>query len=245
MSATAPLVGIPLRPQRIEGHVPRQIVNRAYLDSLQAAGGIPLLLPLLDDAAQLRRLFDHCDALLLPGGADIDPRRYGQEADSSCAVNADPELDAHELLITGWALDAGLPLLAICRGAQLLNVARGGTLWQDIAAQRAGDAAHDNHGPGVSRAELVHELEVVAGTRLHGIVGGGRLRVNSLHHQAIRDLGDGLIASAHAVPDGLVEAVELPGTAMVLGIQCHPEELTEGHDWARRLFAALVAAAGR
>ena len=240
MSVPAPLVGIPLRPQRLDGPPPRQVVNRAYVASVEGAGAVPLPIPMLVSRDHLRQLFLMCDALLLPGGADVDPARYGESVDGACDVAADPELDEHELTLTRWALDADLPLLAICRGTQLLNVALGGTLWQDIAAQSAGDPAHDNHGAATARTELVHDVDVVPGTLLHRVLGTGRLRVNSLHHQAIRNVGEGLVVGARAVPDGLVEAVELPGSRMVLGVQCHPEELTAEHDWARRLFAALV-----
>ena len=231
------VVGFTLRPQRAEGTPPRYVQNRRYLDGLLAAGAVPLGIPAVADERVLRTLYDRCDALLLPGGPDVEPSRYGEATRADCDVSPVPELDAAEFTLAGWALQEGRPLLAICRGVQVLNVALGGTLWQDIAAQQAGDPAHH----GKDRTALAHEVSVVSGTALHRVLGADRLAWNSLHHQALRDLGDGLVASAVA-GDGLVEGVELPGRP-VLGVQCHPEELAPSAGWASALFEWLVDAA--
>ena len=231
------VVGFTLRPQRAEGTPPRYVQNRRYLDGLVAAGAVPLGIPAVADERVLRTLYDRCDALLLPGGPDVDPRRYGEEAREDCHVTPVPELDAAEFPLTRWALEEGRPLLAICRGIQVLNVALGGTLWQDIAVQHAGDPAHH----GSDRTAPAHQVSIVEGTALRRVVGADRLAWNSLHHQALRDLGRGLVASAVA-DDGLVEGVELPDRPVV-GVQCHPEEMAPAAGWAAALFGWLVDAA--
>jgi putative glutamine amidotransferase len=231
------VVGVTLRPQALDGTPPRYVQNRRYLDGLLAAGAVPLGIPPLDDEAALRALYDRCDALLLPGGPDVEPARYGEATRADCHVTTAPELDAAEFLLTAWALAEGRPLLAICRGLQVLNVALGGTLWQDIVAQGAGAAGHD----GNDRAVPAHTVAITPGTALHRVVGADKVRWNSVHHQALRALGGGLVVSARS-DDGLVEGVELPDRP-VLGVQCHPEELTAGAAWAAGLFTWLVSAA--
>jgi len=237
--STSPIVvGITLRPQVLDGTPPRYVQNRRYVDGLTAAGAVPLGIPPLGDERALRALYERCDALLLPGGPDVEPTRYGEATRDDCHVTTSPELDAAELALTGWALEDGMPLLAICRGLQVLNVALGGTLWQDIAVQDAGDGAHD----GNPREALAHEVSVVPGTTLHHITGADTLRWNSVHHQALRELGAGLLVSARSA-DGLVEGVELPNRPVV-GVQCHPEELAPTQGWAANLFGWLLGAAG-
>ena len=238
MQTTPPVVaGITLRPQALEGAPPRYVQNRRYLEGLLAAGAVPLGIPPLQDERALRTLYDRCDALLLPGGPDVEPRRYGEEPRADCNLSTAPELDAAEFTLVRWALDDGKPLLAICRGIQVLNVALGGTLWQDIAVQGAGMHGHD----GNPRDAAAHDVEVVPGTALHGAVQDTALRWNSVHHQALRDLGPGLVVSARS-EDGVIEGVELPGRA-VIGVQCHPEEMAVAEPWAAALFAWLVGAA--
>jgi putative glutamine amidotransferase len=231
------IVGITLRPQAMPGTPPRYVQNRRYIEGLTAAGAVPLGIPPLAGERTLRALYDRCDALLLPGGPDVEPSRYAEEVRADCHVETAPELDAAELPLTRWALDDGRPILAICRGLQVLNVALGGTLWQDVVVQHAGQDGHDSE----DRAALVHDVAVVPGTLLHRVVGADRLRVNSVHHQAVRELGRGLVVSARA-GDGLVEGAELPDRP-VLGVQCHPEELAGGEAWAAALFGWLAAAA--
>jgi putative glutamine amidotransferase len=177
--------------------------------------------------------------MCLPGGPDVEPTLYGEETRADCAVEVDSELDCAEMLLARWALEADKPVLAICRGAQVLNVALGGTLWQDVGTQGATEHNHSQDG---SRQELTHNIDVTPDSRLHAIAGAKLVDVNSMHHQALRDLGRDLVVTARA-HDGLVEAVEHPGRRFVVGLQCHPEELYLERDWARRLFADFVAAA--
>lgn len=236
---SGPVVGLTLRPQVAAGLPPRLAQNRAYVESLAGAGAIALGIPPLADAEALLALLDRCDALLLPGGPDVEPARYGEEVVAGIAVTTAPELDAAELTLLRAALDRRMPVLAICRGIQLLNVALGGTLWQDVAAQHDGGIAHDSS----DRGALVHDVAVEAGSTLSAIIGASGARWNSVHHQGIRRLGDGLVAIAHA-PDGLVEAVELPGRP-VLGVQCHPEELAPHVPWAGGIMEWLTREAAR
>ncbi len=183
-------------------------------------------------------LFDLCDGLCLPGGPDVEPALYGESMRADCEVQVDAELDRAEMRLAAWVLDADKPLLAICRGAQVLNVALCGTLWQDVGT--LGATEHD-HYPEASRDDVTHPIEVDPGSRLHAIAGEGVVDVNSMHHQAVRDLGRDLVVTARA-HDGLVEAVEHPGRRFVVGVQCHPEELYLERAWARRLFVDFVAA---
>ena len=236
------VVGITLRP--VAGDSERLLVNRAYSDSLERAGALPLGIPTLRDPAPAVALLDLCDALLLPGGPDVEPRRYGEELRADCRTEAVPDLDATEAAVLRRALERDLPVLAICRGCQLLNVVCGGTLWQDIAVQGAGDPAHDGETAGTPRAETVHPVVLEPDSLVSAVLLATVVGVNSLHHQALRDIGTGLRVVGRS-PDGLVEAVEMTERGFVLGLQCHPEELSATEPWAARLFAALVAAARR
>ncbi|MFN2226018.1 MAG: gamma-glutamyl-gamma-aminobutyrate hydrolase family protein, partial [Anaerolineae bacterium] len=216
----APVVGLTCAslPPGDEFGPPRLSQNRRYLEALVRAGAAPVLIPHLDDPALLRAVYERLDAVLLPGGVDVAPEEYGQRRHEKCGT-VDPERDETELALARWCLDDGLPLLAICRGIQILNVALGGSLYQDIAAQVPGALRHDWH-PGHPRDLLAHPVQIVPGTRLAAIVQEAppspasgdalTLEVNSLHHQAIRDLAPGLTITARA-PDDLVEAVEVEG----------------------------------
>ena len=234
------VIGVPLRPYTSRKAPAKLGLNRTYFDALESAGAIAIPIPITHDTERLRFYYELLDGLLLPGGADVEPRRYGAVARDDCNLDLMPELDEVELTLTRWAIADGLPVLAICRGIQVLNVACEGTLWQDLNVE---GATHEQHYR-EPRDLLVHGLEVEPGTLLARTLGETHLRVNSLHHQAIRDLGPSLQAVAHS-PDGLVEGVELPDREFVLGIQCHPEELSRKEKWAARLFAGLVEAAGR
>ena len=233
------LIGITLRVLHEKGLPADLARNRAYFDALEGAGATPVGISSSLSEPHLRELFDLSDGLCLPGGPDVEPALYGEETRADCAVEVDGELDRAEMLLARWALEADKPVLAICRGAQVLNVALGGTLWQDVGTQGATEHNHSQDG---SRQELTHNIDVIPESRLHSIAGSHLVDVNSMHHQALRDLGRDLVVTARA-HDGLVEAVEHPGRRFVVGLQCHPEELYVERDWARRLFSDFVAAA--
>ncbi|WP_051772641.1 gamma-glutamyl-gamma-aminobutyrate hydrolase family protein [Saccharothrix sp. NRRL B-16314] len=221
-----PLIGVSTYLERARfgvWDVEAAVLHRDYLDSVVRAGGNPVLLPPVGewDADAIGFL----DGLVLAGGADVDPSRYGRPRDPRTGP-ARPERDAVELSLTRAALKLDLPLLAVCRGMQVLNVALGGTLVQHVEGHNPAPAVFEHTG-----------IAVAPGSRLAGVVGLATT-VHCHHHQALDVVGDGLRVVAGA-PDGTVEAVELPGASFVLGVQSHPEADSEDD----RLFAALVDAA--
>jgi len=221
--------------------VPRMTLNLSYLRALEAAGAAPLTITPGMDRDGIEGVLRMCSGLVLTGGGDVAPARYGQQPTEHLKFVSD-ERDELELAAIGAANAAGLPILAICRGMQVLNVALGGSLVQDIPAMVEGALAHSVEDP---RYEPAHPVEVAAGSRLAAIVGAGRTEVNSRHHQALAELGTGLVVTARA-PDGIVEAVELPRERFVLGVQWHPEDMAGRGVFGRsaeRLFAAFVEAA--
>jgi putative glutamine amidotransferase len=234
------VAGVPLRPFSAAGTPPKLALNRAYFDALEVAGCEIVPIPILRDVSRLRFHYELLDALVLPGGADVEPRRYGAVARADCGLYTMPELDEAEFTLLRWAIADGMPVLAICRGIQVLNVACGGTLWQDLHVEGVTRIAHDRE----PRDLLAHAIAIEPGSVLARAMGATRVEVNSMHHQGIRDLGAGLRAVATS-DDGLIEGVELQDSRFVVGIQCHPEELAPKHEWARRLFTALADAGAR
>lgn len=210
-------------------------------DRVHESGGLPLVLPYAPDDEILDLQLEGLEGLLLIGGDfDVDPRRYGEEPHPQLGT-LKPERTDLELKLCQRALAGGLPLLGICGGMQVLNVARGGTLWQHLPAQRPTDLVHvQPH----NRKVPAHGVEIVAGSLLARVCGEAALSVNTTHHQGIRDLGRGLVASAVA-SDGLVEAIEDPSQPFCLAVQWHPETLDQVDDAHRHrgIFAGLVDAA--
>ena len=231
------VVGLPLRPFITPGNPPKLALNRTYFDALEAAGADTLPIPIVPDD-NLRFYYEMLDGLVLPGGADVEPQRYGEAPRADRGLYTMPEVDAAEFTLLRWALADGLPVLAICRGIQVLNVALGGTLYQDIHVEGATARPHDCE----PRDSLVHGLDLEPSSLLARSIGATHVEVNSLHHQAVRDLAPSLRAVGRS-DDGLIEGVERPGDGFVVGIQAHPEELAPQHEWARKLFEALVEAA--
>lgn len=242
-----PVVGIPTQTLQSLGGVsaeipPSWVMSQRYVIALTQAGAIPYLIPLVDEPT-LRGVYEQLDAVFLPGGADIDPASYGLDPSPLCD-RTDPARDRVELSLATWAIEEGKPVLGVCRGMQLINVATGGTLYQDLAQQMRGAIKHDYfpfNGRTFARDFLAHEVRVAAGSRLAALMGDGLLRVNSMHHQGVRELGTGLIATAVA-PDGLIEAVEGDGDAYLLAVQWHPEALTDNDARTRRLFEDFIDA---
>lgn len=234
-----PLIGVPCYSGELTGsHRPIYGNNRAYIHALIAAGVTPLLIPPELDASALEGLCAQLDGLLLAGGADIDPAHYGEQRSSACG-DVEPDRDELELALTRMALDRDLPTLGICRGLQVLNVACGGTLYQDIATGRPDAQLHDQHH--LRRDYLAHSITVERGSRLGEILGVTETRVNSLHHQAVDRPGNGLRVVARA-EDGLPEGIEAPDRRFAVAVQYHPEELAETDALSRRLFAAFAEA---
>ncbi|HEY9229183.1 MAG TPA: gamma-glutamyl-gamma-aminobutyrate hydrolase family protein, partial [Gemmatimonadaceae bacterium] len=247
-SSTRPVVGIPTQTLQSLGGVsaeipPSWVMSQRYVATLTNAGAIPWLIPLIDDET-LRGIFDRLDAVFLPGGADIDPASYGRDPHPLCD-KTDPERDRVELALATWAIEEGTPVLGVCRGMQILNLAAGGTLYQDLAEQRSGSIKHDYFPFGdqsFRRDFLAHEVHVSPGTRLARIFGEGLLRVNSMHHQGVRNIGRDLTVSATAT-DGLIEGFEGDRrSGYIVGVQWHPEALTDHHGPSKRLFEDFVNA---
>ena len=208
-----------------------------YVRAVEKAGGLALVLApgTADDAPVL---LDHLDGLLTTGGADIDPGLYG-ETPHETVTRVIPERDALELALSREALRRDLPLLAICRGHQVLNVAIGGTLVQDLPSQWKGAINHD---PDVERWSPAHDVRILPGTRLREILGRERVAVNSFHHQAVKEPGQGAVVSAYSEGDDVVEAIEIPGHRLALGVQWHPESFWDKDGSFQPLFEALVKA---
>ena len=224
------------------GQIPeRAYVNASYLRAVQGAGGIPVLLPPQLDPEARDDLWRRLHGLVLTGGGDLDPGRFG-ETPHAAVYDVSAARDELELRLTGAAIENELPVFAICRGIQVLNVALGGTLVQDIPSEIDTTIAHSQK---EKREEATHTVTVSGETRLAAVLGAHDVRVNSFHHQSIKRLGRGLRDVAWA-PDGVIEGVELPDAPMlVLGVQWHPEDLVDHDPAAASLFRALVDAAGR
>lgn len=214
-----------------------------YLQAIEAAGGAPMLIHLTTNDEVLDRLYQQIDGLLLAGGEDIDPGSYGAPRHPKLG-DPDPLQDDVEIKLTQWALRDGKPVLAICRGIQLLNVALGGTLYQDIPSEIEGALNHNESTDREDMTHLAHPIVIERDSRLAGLLGATEAMVNTLHHQALRNVAPALRVTARA-PDGVVEAVEAMSSGWVVGVQCHPEMMWNGADprWAR-VFQAFVEAAG-
>ena len=214
---------------------------RAYFDAVERAGGQPVL---VDDARDPKALMGRVDALVLTGGPDVDPRLYGEEPHDA-VYGVDRRADDFEAALAEAALVRSIPTLAICRGIQLLNVARGGSLYQHII-ENPGVPAHGQ--PGVAGGARLHEVTLTAGSLVADVMAATRVTVSCHHHQAIDRLGDGLVVAGCAA-DGIVEAVELADTRgggpFVLAVQWHPEDTAADDPAQQRLFDALVHQANR
>jgi len=235
----APLIGI-TTSIALDTTPERVYVNRAYVQAVEAAGGVPVLLPPALSATSRAALWARLDGLLLTGGGDIEPARFGQPRHPTTA-DTSPQRDAFECELVERALAEQLPVFGICRGMQVLNVALGGSLCQDLASEHASALAHAQTAP---REQATHTVKILPETtQLAALVGAAELEVNSFHHQAVDRLGRGLRETARA-PDDVIEGLESDSPALfVLGVQWHPEHLVEHDGAARALFAALVGAA--
>jgi putative glutamine amidotransferase len=243
-----PLIGISTSEVRVPDHVspkaqsdpPRRemALGMKYCVAIEAAGGLPVVMPPLD-SDDVAPLVGRLSAICLSGGPDINPGTYGGHYHPQLGPT-EPQLDTFELALVHTALEREVPLLAICRGAQILNVALGGDLYQHLPEDPGGPIQHRKPTPDAPDAK--HDVEVEEGSLLSRALGlSGTAHVNSYHHQAAHTLGRGLHAVAHA-PDGVIEAIELPERAFVIGVQWHAEALIERPEQAS-LFEAFVSAA--
>jgi putative glutamine amidotransferase len=204
-----------------------------YFDSVELAGGVPVLIPQIRNGDALRDLLGRLGGLVITGGPDTPPARYGQPA-HSMTKPVHKRRDEFDFRCLETALDLGLPILAICYGAQLLNVFLGGTLIQDIPSQRPSAGRHVQDGP-----RLLHPVRIEPDTKLARCLGVAGLEANSSHHQAVDQLGRGLRVSARS-RDGIVEGIETTDDRLILGVQWHPEELAAKSPDHLKLFQAVV-----
>jgi putative glutamine amidotransferase len=216
-----PLIGVFAHAPRTLEFFAAQTCPETYLLALENAGADPVILPVYDSDETLRRYVQMCDGFLLPGGIDVNPLTYGEDPHPMLQGNR-LDFDECELHLIRLILETKKPLLGICRGCQILNVAFGGTLYQDIVSMHEGAQLHSQTEltPGASS----HRIRIEPGSVLEELY-GSEMRVNSFHHQAVKELGKGLKATAHAY-DGIIEAYEAVDYPFVLGVQWHPEQET-------------------
>lgn len=210
-----------------------------YLKALTAAGAIPIVLPLTASSGDLKQLAEALDGFLFTGGPDVHPFLFGEETHARCG-SVSAARDQMELALLPLVMEAKKPVLGICRGVQLLNIGLGGTIWQDIPSQTASDFPLAHTQP-FDYTLPSHTVAVTPESLLARITGEETLSVNSMHHQAVKDVAPGLIPSAVS-SDHLIEAVELPDYPFFLGVQWHPEYLWEKQEAAASLFTAFVTA---
>lgn len=227
-----PLIGITCSGEPDCGRI---FLNKSYAAAVSDAGGVPVLLPSL---AGLEPYFlERVGGILLSGGGDIDPHFFGEEP-LGVTGKISPDRDAFEIRLTRLALAAGLPVLGICRGIQVLNVAAGGTVYQDVTCAARIPLKHFQAAP---RWHPTHDLDIMPGTRLSGLIGGVSARVNSFHHQAVNRLAGGFKVSARSA-DGVIEGIEA-AEVYAVGVQFHPEDMYKRDRKFLKIFESLVAAA--
>ena len=245
--SSPPLIGITTdladapRRSSAAGIEPTILLPRRYCRAVEDNGGMPILLPFTRSRALMRQLIGRLDGLLISGGAfDIHPSYYGEKPIKEIGAIKE-ERTEFELEMAELALDQDLPLLGICGGAQAINVALGGSLYQDIATQ----APHaDKHEQGAKKEIGGHKVIIARGTRLETILRRRSLEVNTTHHQAVKEIGKGLVVNATA-EDGLIEGIESPRHSFVLGVQWHPEVLAPRRVPQRRIFSCFIESCRR
>lgn len=212
-------------------------INQNYLEAVRHAGGIPLVIPVDASEAEMAFLLDQCDGMVLTGGADIDPRLYGEEILND-SVSISPVRDRGEKILCALAEKRGFPMLCICRGVQYLNVYYGGDLYQDIPAQLETDIAHRMAEP---YRRTCHRCLLEVGSPLRDLLGADEISVNSHHHQAIRKVAPGFEIMARC-DDGIIEAIWKPDHKFLWGLQWHPEKIWDMDVPSARIFRAFMDA---
>jgi putative glutamine amidotransferase len=234
-----PLVGLPTLAIPPGPKPPRFGINQSYVRALTAAGCAPVLIPLLDDDERLRAIYERLDGIVFPGGADVAPQEYGEEPISNLNVVEAPR-DRTELTLARWAVADDLPTLGICRGQQVLNVALGGTLWQDLRHQGVTKVDHSD-ADGRARSAFIHRVRLDPDSRLAQLIDETDIEVNSLHHQAVKTVAPPLKITGTS-EDGVIESLESDDRRFLIAVQWHPEEIDD-LPWVRRLFAGFARAA--
>jgi putative glutamine amidotransferase len=234
-----PLVGLPTLAIPRGPKPPRFGINQSYVRALVAAGCAPVLIPLLDDDDRLRAIYERLDGIVFAGGVDVAPQEYGDEPIGDLNV-VEAERDRTELTLARWAYADDLPTLGICRGQQVLNVALGGSLWQDLRHQGVTSVDHSD-ADGRARSAFIHRVRLDPDSRLAQLIDETEIRVNSLHHQAVKTVAPKLKVTGTS-DDGVIESLESDDRRFLIAVQWHPEELDD-LPWVRRLFAGFAHAA--
>lgn len=235
-----PVIGItpsPMDDTQDHGSFHRYAIANTYTEAVEAAGGIPIVIP--PQSGNIDQLLDIVDGLLLSGGGDINPERYGDDEVHEKTYGVHEGRDALEIELARKAIERDIPTLCICRGIQILNVALGGTLYQDVAGQFSPDLTHRQHDLGIPKDQPGHSVTVAKDSLLADTYGTETVQVNSFHHQSLRDVAQELIVNATA-PDGTIEGVEHPNKTWILGVQWHPEMMFQTHNEHLKPFTMLV-----
>lgn len=245
MTSSSPLIGIPAASQVDQEYsaTPSYRFNGHYPAALAACGALPVIVPLNLPTGALRAIFERLDGLCLAGGVDVDPAEYGESRHVHLG-NVDRARDEAELTLTRWALETDLPVLGICRGIQLLNVAAGGSLYQHIPDQVFGASTHDYKLAESPWERTTHKVLVEPHCLLADILGEREVMTNSFHHQSLKAIAREFRGVAYA-EDGVIEGIEHPGKRFALGVQWHPEGMFRSDRYARRIFEAFVAACAK
>ena len=229
-----PIIGISSNRRKID-EKERFVLNQSYVNAVRLAGGIPFILPFLNEEADIEEQVKHIDGLLLSGGQDVWPHHYGEEPEKGLGI-VHIERDAYEMKLIKKAYQHNKPILGVCRGMQLLNVVFGGTLHQDVLQIPEYRMQHNQQ---TSDYEAFHTVQIEPNTKLYAILDKESLLTNTFHHQAVKDIAPTFIANAFS-KDGLIEGVEKVDHPFILGVQWHPETMVEKHPAMQKLFKAFV-----
>jgi putative glutamine amidotransferase len=235
-----PVIGLTPTPSTDKlghGTFRRYALANTYTEGVEASGGIPFILP--PQATDPNDVLDRIDGLLFSGGGDVAPAVYG--AENIHAGGIDDQRDSFEVALFKAAIQRDMPILCICRGIQVANVALGGTLIQDIAAEFSDQIEHRQHESGYNPPDKSHRVDVEPGSRLADVYGANEIETNSYHHQALKDVSPDLVVIGRA-PDGIIEAVDRPKSSWFLGVQWHPEMMFREHAEHLKPFQALIEA---
>jgi putative glutamine amidotransferase len=218
----------------------RYAMAATYTEGVEAADAVPLVIP--PQANNIEAILDRIDGLLFSGGGDIDPSRYGDSHTHNNTYGIDDLRDRFELELFKAALDRDMPILCICRGIQVANVALGGSLIQDIADEYGTEIEHRQHVSGYRAPDKSHRVHIESDSRLHEVYGELEIETNSFHHQSLKDVAPGFKVIGRA-PDGIIEAIDRPESTWFLGVQWHPEMMFKEHPEHLKPFTSLADAA--
>jgi putative glutamine amidotransferase len=239
-----PIIGVSCMNSQDGHRSDLMAVRPTYLQAIEAAGGAPLLIHLTDNLDVVRALYNLCDGILLPGGDDVDPAYFGEEPHEHLG-DVDRQRDEVEIALARWTREDSKPLMGICRGIQVINVAFGGSLYQDIPSQLPESSDHRANTRVQQWDLLTHSIALEPNSWLAERLSADEVMGNTMHHQSVKDVAPGMRVVGRA-PDGVVEAMEGTGEQFVVAVQCHPEHLWPSSEtrWLR-VFEGFVAACGR